>query len=437
MMESLLLSTATLRFFRSAAPALFLAGSLALGGCDTRVRDNPFDPLNPDTGGRPGFLTAVAKDRRVDLQWTDGGMRNVAGYVVYRGTSRDSITPIATLMPERRILRDAGLKNDVTYYYAIGFAFIGQGELLTAAEPVTPGVNRPWVIDNSNSPLLLLAADGRNAVSRHAHGRTLVDLSVEQATGFAWSVDPDAGVLLAHDSADFSGRLAAQWVGFSSPTRVSADKIEGGVWMVSYDEGFLYRVDHYGRRAVVDSFLVGPLDVEASPDGGCWVAESTGLVDRVDADGAAFTVEQLSYPAEISATDHGDVWVADPVADEVVRLSEEGIQARAGGFLGPFGVAAGPDGGCWVADGDRVVKVDRSGEIAITVTGFQGAGSLDVSPRTGECWVADTEGDRVVRIGPDGTWLTITTGVSSPFRIQGQWWDLHSTAQQAACNRRP
>lgn len=406
--------------------ACLLLSSLTPGGCDTRARNNPFDPLNPDTRGRPAFLTAVAKDRRVDLQWSDGGMRDIAGYVVYRGTSADSMTAITTLMPNRRILRDAGLANDVTYFYAIGYAFIGQGELFTAVEPVTPGVNRPWVLEDSIEPLVLLAADGRHVASRHSEGRNLVDLSVEQATGLAWAVDRTAGLLVAYESYNFSGRLAAHWQGFASPTRVSADRIDGGVWMLSYDEGFLYRVDPYGRRAVVDSTLNGPLDVAASPDGGCWVSESTGLIYRVDEAGTAVAVEQLGLPVELSATDQGDVWVADPVADEVVRVSEDGIRVRVGGFLGPFGVAAEPGGGCWVADGDRVVRVERSGRIALVLAEFKGAASLDVSPRTGECWVADVEAGRVVRLSEDGAWLTVTDEVSAPFKLQGQWLDLRT-----------
>jgi hypothetical protein len=366
----------------------------------------------------------VAKDHRVDLRWDDGGMTDIAGYSVYRGTSVESLMPIASVLPERRDMPDVGLANDVTYYYAVGFAFFGQGELRTAVERATPGPNMPWVLDGSQSPLALLAADGRHVVSRHSGGGNPVDVSVDQETGHAWVVDPYAGTLTAYESRAFSGRMAVRHAGYLSPTRVSADMVYGGLWIISFDEGLLYRVDASYVNTVMNSSLNGPLDVAASPEGGCWVSESTGSISRVKADGGTFVVAVLDYPVELSATDSADVWVADPSADQVVRVSEGGVQARAGGFLGPFGVSAAPDGCCWVADGDRVVKVDRSGEITIVVTGFEGAASLDVSQRTGECWVADNKASSVVRLGPDGVRITSTTEVSSPFRLQGQWRDI-------------
>ena len=76
-----------------------------------------------------------------------------------------------------------------------------------------------------------------------------------------------------------------------------------------------------------------------------------------------------------------------------------------------------------------MVKVGRSGEIMITLEGFGGATALDVSPRTGECWVVDTEGDRVLRLGAGGERLTATDELSAPFKLQGQWWELRNTSR--------
>jgi sugar lactone lactonase YvrE len=396
--------------------ALVLACTSA---CDTRTRENPFDPLNPETGGRPPWLNAAARDGFVDLRWEDGGMTGIDGFNIYGGNSADSLGLLVSIPGQYRLFREGGLTNDRTYYFAIGFVFYDGDVLLTAAEPVTPGPDIPWALDDDSAPLVHLGADGRAIVTRGAEGAQLFDLSVEPDQSLAWCVDTMAGRLIAYDE---HGRLAATWTGFEYPTRVSADLRSGGVWMVSFDRGSLMRVDNHGRRSVVDTTLFMPLDVDASPIGGCWVSDAHGLIHRYSPSGEKSILEEyLARPARLSSTTGNEVWVADPVLDAALLVSSSGILARVDGLDGPFDVAATPDGGCWIADREVVLRADAGGEITLTVGGFTGARAVAYNPRLDECWVADTLADRIVRVSADGEWATVMSDVKTPFEVAGRW----------------
>jgi sugar lactone lactonase YvrE len=397
---------------------LTLVTMTVAAGCETRTRENPFDPLNPETGGRPSLLNAAARDGVVDLRWEDGSMMGIKAFGIYKGTSPDSLTRVVSIPFQYRLFREGGLTNGATYYFAIGFEFYEGEDLLTAAEPVTPGPDVPWVLDGGDPPLALLGADGRSVVSREASGADLADISIEPEISFVWCIDPVEGRLMAYDK---NGRLSASRPGFELYYRVSADLASGGVWTISFDRGTLERVDERGVRSMIDSTLVMPLDVDASPLGGCWVSDAQGLVHRYAPDGSKQTVEQVARPTRLSATGENSVWVADPLWDEALKISTAGIVARVSGLDGPFDVAATPDGGCWIADRTRVLRVDSSGEIQATAGGFTGAGSIDYNPRTDECWVADSLADRVVRLSSEGERLTVLSDLTSPFVIAGRW----------------
>jgi hypothetical protein len=387
-------------------------------GCDTRTRENPFDPRNPTTAGRPEWLTAGARDGFVDLRWVDGGLPGIEGFTIFRGLSPDTLEVVTEIPPGYRLFRDVGLARGVTYYFAVGFRFHGQEPLLTAIDRATPGPDVPWALDSGDSPLVLFSADGRAVLSRGAFGADLVDLSVDSYSGSAWCVDYMAGRVIIYDK---DGNLDRTRNGFGLPTRISVDTADGGAWIVSFDEGTLTRYDSAGRISVVDTALVGPLDVEASPIGGCWVSDELGLVHRYSTTGEHATVAQVARPVVLSSGPGNSVWLTDPVEDEAVRVSTDGVIARAGGFDGPFGVAATPDGGCWVADRERVYRVDSEGGIVITVGGFKGARSVAFNTRTGECWVADALDDRILQVSADGVVRESTTQVADPFVIAGRW----------------
>ena len=86
------------------------------GSCETRVRENLFDPLNPDTGGRPPLLRVIARNRFADLRWEDAGIPGLTSFAIYQGTDPDELEIVTLLPTDRRLYRAGGLNDDVTYY---------------------------------------------------------------------------------------------------------------------------------------------------------------------------------------------------------------------------------------------------------------------------------------------------------------------------------
>ena len=124
---------------------------------------------------------------------------------------------------------------------------------------------------------------------------------------------------------------------------------------------------------------------------------------------------------DAAALPGNEVWVADPLMDAALLMSAAGIVSQVDGLDGPFDVATTSDGGCWIADRTSVLLVDESGEVQLVVGGFTGAADVAYNSRTGECWVADSLADKIVRVNSSGEWVIVLSGVTSPFALEGRW----------------
>jgi tripartite motif-containing protein 71 len=111
------------------------------------------------------------------------------------------------------------------------------------------------------------------------------------------------------------------------------------------------------------------------------------------------------------------VYVADTWNHRIslYTLAGEWKGSIAGGFMGPRGVAVGPDGAVWVTDSGnhRVVRYDADLRNGVTVgpsgTGpgqFQGPVGITVSPSTGRVYVTDSGNHRIQVLDKDGKYLT-------------------------------
>ena len=111
------------------------------------------------------------------------------------------------------------------------------------------------------------------------------------------------------------------------------------------------------------------------------------------------------------------VYVADTWNHRIARftLGGEWKGSATGGFMGPRGVAVGPDGGVWVTDSGnhRVVRYDADLKTAVTVgptgTGpgqFKGPVGIVASPSSGRVYVTDSGNHRIQVLDRNGKYLT-------------------------------
>src|SRR6266487_6833334 len=203
--------------------------------------------------------------------------------------------------------------------------------------------------------------------------------------------------------------------------------------------------------------LLFPSQVTAAPDGSFYIADignervrrvsSLGIITTVagtgahgfDGDGGPAVDAQLSSPADVAVGPDGSLYIADALNNRIRRVGPEGIITTFagtgdGGWSGdgapataaqidvPEGVAVGPDGSVYIAEGARVRRVGPDG-IITTVAGTGEVGfSGDGGPATTaqlyfpqaiavgsdrSLYIADVINSRVRRVAPDGIITTV------------------------------
>jgi DNA-binding beta-propeller fold protein YncE len=205
---------------------------------------------------------------------------------------------------------------------------------------------------------------------------------------------------------------------FDLPHDVTYDAA-GDLWVADYGND---RVQEIGPNGNVIAMVpvARPLGVAAAPGGGVYVAGSRdGVVVRIDGSGAATTVRTgLTHPAAVAVAPDGTPFVADDTS--VRNVNDNSLVPAPGGGTAwdhPSGLGFGPDGTLYVAEqrpatanGARVVSAPSAAGASWTTIADEGSGpgqvvdpgGLAVSADGGTVLVADTGGDRVVRLDADG-----------------------------------
>jgi YVTN family beta-propeller protein len=197
----------------------------------------------------------------------------------------------------------------------------------------------------------------------------------------------------------------------------------GGVWVVESNQTggagstsvFVGRIDPEfdmlgdGRR-IDDVIPSGPSGVAARGNS-VWVAPSTGLLTRLNANTGAVTqrLDPNASPAGIAIGD-GAVWLSDTEADDVIRVDRTGLLTPIPVGNGPTGITVGA-GSVWVVDSldDTVVRIDPDTR-SVMATMPVGTSPAGVAFGAGSVWVANSGDGTVTRINPK-TDRTITIAV--------------------------
>jgi DNA-binding beta-propeller fold protein YncE len=385
---------------------------LGIAGCATRDHDNPLDPENPDTGGAPRWLSALADEGAVDLAWSVDPFRDLDAV---RLVSTTSGAVLWTGDSGTASFRHPGLPEDVEQGYRLDLV-LNDGRILQLPEEVaTPGPDVPWIVDSGSGSAKRLTPDGRGVRVR---------VTAPAATGVV--ADPDSAIVLLIEF--FEGRVrlldregAERWKIDTLLRPIAAARVPGGWWIADAGLGAVMLFSEGGTFVYGDSSFTFPADLAPAEDGGVWVADRNGPVARVVAGGGIAVAETLDAPLALAPADGGGVWVADRGDGSLVRLDAAAFeQARAEGYPGIESLTRDPaTSGVWAADraGHRVVLFDASVTESLSHGGFSAPAALAVSPDGQELWVADPGREGVVRLERDGTVLTRTAGVTAPVSI--------------------
>jgi len=191
-----------------------------LSGCDVTPEDpeysNPFDPMNPITGGDPFHLEATVTELGVQLQWQQVPFGELQGYRLYRGlTDSVNLTFIADLGVNSSEYLDLDLQRSSVVWYRITARFPG-GE--SSSQPLQ-------ALRVYTAPIVLIESD-----SMYVNHET-VSLNI-QAIRARW--------MWLSNNSDFSD---GEWQPFASTVSSwelpGSDGIKSVFLKISYDDSTL------------------------------------------------------------------------------------------------------------------------------------------------------------------------------------------------------
>lgn len=396
--------------------------ALLLAGCSTRDHTNPFDPENPDTGGHPRLLTAVAGDGRVDLEWSVDPLEDLVGFRLVR-TGPDGERLLAdSLAASARSWSDSSVTNETAYDYRLDVRFAGRAEpVTTPVVPATPGRRALWLLEGRDSGPVRIAPDGRTVAGRlgtYAPGR----LEVDPVTGRAYVVDAGEERLESY-AADGTPGPSVSFPGVLSV--VAADG--GDVWVAAREPGRLLRLAADLRSVVsVDTIAEAQLQelVWDAARGALWASDVLGArVIHRRSDGSRAVIEGFSLPFSLVVEPTtGDVWVADRREGSIARIdaAADTVRFRFTGFRSPLDLARDPGGnGVWVSDGTLglLLHLDEAGTEIGRITGLDRPYGLARDPDGLGLWVTDAQRGTLERYGPDGVVEVRLSRLFSPFAV--------------------
>jgi DNA-binding beta-propeller fold protein YncE len=398
-----------------------------LAGCSSRAHLNPFDPENPQTGGRPAGFAAIAGDRAVLLRWQAASSPQLLGYQVFRLAPGDTaFLPVTGLLPSNRTsVVDFSLLNGDELRYRLYFVFDRGLGGLPAEDVATPGPLVPWVADYGGGSLVRLSADGRHIAAslQPADLSRPVVVDVNPADGKVWSVGVASGVLV-YDPNTTQQALIGE--GLTQPVSVAVDRKNGSAWVGDAGSATVVHLQPWGAPA--DPPALSGLDYPGSlaldrANGSLWVVEQDGdLVHRYDAQGALAATAALTRPSQIAVdTLTHEAWVTSFASGRVVRLSPNGTALdTVTACRGPIGIAVDATRRrIWVADavGDQVVALARDGTVQFQIRGLPEARQIVVDESTGEAWVTLTAAGAVARLSPGPREVLRVGGMIAPWGI--------------------
>jgi DNA-binding beta-propeller fold protein YncE len=409
--------------------ALLVAAGLALlaSGCSRRVRDNPLDPRNPETGGRPAGFNAVAGYTLVTLSWSPQTSLEIDGFQLERLVAGDSLYRPVTgvLANDVSGYVDAGRTNGVTVHYRLYFVIGGVPARLPAEDFATPGPLRPWVTEYDGGSLARLSPDGRHVVLRSGGMGSVEGLAIDTAPGAQriWCTSQVDGWL---SSVDVDGAFRLRQEGLQAPNELAVSPGDGSVWVCDRSGDLL----HFGADGQpAGPASVGPL---ATPEGiaisardlTIWVCEGAGnRVRRYTPAGSIIASTPIVQPFRVAVDSLTNIgWVTSYTAGKVWQIAGDGTLLDSASVGGPVGLAIDrAHERVWIADqlDGALLALDPSTMARVlTIGNLPGVRDVAVDRATGDAWATLPGSGTVLRVDKNGHELSRLTGLGTPLEIR-------------------
>ena len=216
--------------------------------------------------------------------------------------------------------------------------------------------------------------------------------------GSVWRIDPATNKVVAKIPL---GESLAGFIGVSATNTA--------IWITSGEQqdgergGILMRIDPHRNRVTARVPLpTVPSDVAATRDS-VWIAMTNGQVLEVDAArgrvmGAVPTGGPLGFTQTI-ALGAGSVWLADPLAEVVLRVDPSDLRVKARIATGAITALTFGSGGVWAVGKPGILRIDPvADQVTAMLPADQVEGVLMVA--TGAGWVWAGSAELVTRLDP-------------------------------------
>jgi streptogramin lyase len=195
---------------------------------------------------------------------------------------------------------------------------------------------------------------------------------------------------------------------------IIADHDGSSVWLLGTGSDTVLHVTTAGAAT---AYALPPsglgLQMSQAGDGTVWVPEQhRGAVASIAPDGSAreCTLGAGREPYATAVATDGSVWITEQRGGAIARLVDGKITEYPMGITNAKGmeVLAAKGGGAWfTVDGAPVLgEIDEQGHVKTIEIGGSGTYIGLLEAPDGSVYVADFDGDRVVRVGNDGHGLT-------------------------------
>jgi len=396
--------------------------SLTISGCSQRGRNNPLDPQNPETRGRPTGLTVISEKHNVTLTWNSISLRGVLGYRLYRWIwGINSSKKIYFIPSDSSSFIDKDLPYDQKITYRLSVVSSGYESPLSDSVSITPGPYNYWLVDNYDGIVFRLTYDGMHILTESSYIPQPISVSADSFSQTAWVVN-SIGYLFKFSS---NGKILLTIKELDHPSNVDVDVSNNLVWIVDQSSTSVVRYDLNGNFLGVTRNFGEISDISsAGSSKGCWVADiKEKKIIFLSTDGEEKLSVDCTAPRAVSCYRRdGWLWVADSL--ELLRIWPDGKLEKIAKLDFPV-VSLSTDqrtGNCWgITEADRgknqVVKLSVDGTLITKVKGFYYARSLIANSFNGGCLVADTGNGRVVRVSENGSIIGTLDNFFTPWDI--------------------
>jgi hypothetical protein len=383
--------------------------------CSDRERNNPLDPDNADTGGRPTGFFAYAEKNIVKIHWQPINATDLSGYTLYRRKVGNPFRKLASLAPDVHRYEDVVDQYGITCEYKMTVMAGTYESRPTKVAKVTPGPTFTWLADPGDGAVKKFTHDLGYVLSMFSGAYSPFRIALNSARQNHWIFSRYSGTIYKIDA--YGNAIAQVRVGMPTLWDMDVDTLRDELWVARYGQGMVTLISHNAEvlHSIYDIGKPLAVAVDSRLQLGWVIDDSSKKIFRLQNDDGRLRIEDsydLTNPKAIALDENNQtMWVAD--SSRIVRMSYEGrieqvIDSPYYAELIAFNVQKGD---IWYIDrrasGEfaSLVKCDSDGNMLFEREVFYDPVAIVVNEFNGDCLVADLSYEHL------GVWRCSNSGV--------------------------